>query len=219
MIVTMGDEKFYPYIERSVAQAGKLYPDEDMVIYNWGFTPQQVSRLRRFPNVLRVYKWHMVQTPFRKAKVNSHEWFLAQKPYCYRHFLTYHATTFLFIDGDAWLLDRVDELRDPEVDICVTVRPEKDQTFGFDECRVINSGVFWLNNPALIEAWITEMHNTRERLIEQTALTRLLYNDSTQFSFRAFPCEVYNHYWPDDPPPGTKVRHLKGRKAKRRFRQ
>lgn len=85
---------------------------------------------------------------------------------------------FIFIDADAFIINKIDELFDNSFDIGLTLRSGTlDYRFNF--CRLLNVGVMFFlgsytKNTALIEAWVAEANQTKEAYNEQTSLSRLL---------------------------------------------
>lgn len=215
-LVTIGDSHYFKMVFHSVRAAGDLYPDLPVVVYDWGFSAKQLDIFAQCFNVQSVRKWKFIQKPV-PFKLNDHEWKLAQKPYCYMDFVNAYQGSFLFLDGDAYMVKQIPKLLCEDFSIGVTLRRPEDQIFERGRCRVINSGVFMLNDPGMVDKWIARMQKTKERFVEQTALTRMLYEDGIGGAFREFPCEVYNYYWIDTEIPETaRILHLKGRGVKKR---
>lgn len=214
-LLTIGDTKFFDLIRNSINRVWRLYPDMPVVIYDWGFADNERRLLSRLSNVHDIRKWKLIDSPVY-ASINNHEWLLCQKPYCYQDFINYYNQPFLFLDGDAWLIREIPELLQDDFSIGVTIRRSGDRDFGINSCRVINSGVFKLNDLTIPELWIERMKRTHEKLVEQTALTRMIF-DGTIKQVRFFPCEEYNYYWIDTSIPETaKILHMKGNGVKRR---
>lgn len=215
-LLTIGDSGYFKTILYSIYMANDIHPEVPVVIYDWGFSDDQLEMLYNAPNVEDIIKWRFVQEPV-PFKINTHEWKLAQKPYCYSDFIRKYNSAFLFLDGDAYIIDKIPELLSDKFSIGITLRRIQDQVFDTGKCRVINSGVFVLNNLGIIDKWIARMQKTQERLVEQTALTRLIYNDRAIDDYKEFSCEEYNYYWVNSEIPKTaKILHLKGRGAKKK---
>lgn len=91
---------------------------------------------------------------------------------------------FIFIDADAFIIDRIDELLDNSFDVGLTLRGGKlDYRFNF--CRLLNVGVMlflgtYAKNTAIIEDWAQEANRTKEAYNEQSSLSRLLLRKEPQ---------------------------------------
>ncbi len=161
------------------------------------------------------------------------EWLLAQKPYALLDWSNrVGAGGMLFLDGDAFLMGRIDEVWDDQCDMSVTVRRENEINFAYGHCQVINTGVLAFNgNPRdrgnIIQGWIDRMQEKFEYLIEQSAMTRLVFEREQQlvrggvkefvakagcYSARILDCDTYNYNWIEEgvDPTRNKVVHFKG---------
>jgi len=218
--VTAGDNSFYDFISHSASKIQEIYPGKaKLIVYDWGFSTKQRRVLQMVHDNVEVIKWVYYESPFTFPLPNRHlrEWLLAQKPYCMRDFMTrYSAQRFVFLDGDAYIIQNVDELFDEDFRIAVTLRREGERDFSHNSCRVVNSGVIAVNDPVIIDKWIERMKRTNEKLVEQTALTRLIYEDNViKSGVRELSCEQYNYYWIHRKlPSDVKIVHFKGKKIK-----
>jgi hypothetical protein len=170
------------------------------------------------------------------------EWLLAQKPYCLLDWSKkYGDGTMLFLDGDAFMVSRIDEIFDGESQISVTIRRPHELDFAYGHCQVINTGVIAFTGTnvirnQIIEAWIEKMQENFEYLVEQSAMTRLIFPrgnlseplDETsltvgerQVSVKLLTCEMYNYNWIEEGVDAkvNKIVHFKGgRHSGARFR-
>jgi hypothetical protein len=123
----------------------------------------------------------------------------------------------VFLDADAILVNKINELFDQDFDIAVTLRRKHEINFSHNKCQVVNSGVviFGQNHKKrnkFLEEWEKEALNTHEYLKEQTGLTRLIQKYLAKDSFDYFknvifdfydtklkllilPCDEYNYNW------------------------
>lgn len=177
----------------------------------------------------------------RIARHARKEYLLAQKPYCMLDCVRRFAGQLVALDADAMLVSRIDELFQGEFDIGVTLRRPHEISLRVNACHVLNSGVVVFAGPsaltvAFLEAWIDTMQDTHERLIEQTALTRLVQRadpdiysayyttgtltlDGLPVRVRVLPCDTYNFNWIEE---GVDVRqnkilHFKGARHARKY--
>jgi len=136
---------------------------------------------------------------------------------CIKHFNDTYRTNFIFLDADAFIINKFDELLDTSFDLGVTVRPREEWSFKYNNCAILNVGVLFflggnIKNTKLINVWHEELKNTHEINCEQTALTRILEKikpnifeniktnqeimiDSEFIRIRVLPCEIYNYNW------------------------
>lgn len=172
-----------------------------------------------------------------KEKGQAHqtkEWLLAQKPFCMLDCLRRANGKVVFLDGDAFLTGGISDILSEDFDVGVTLRRMDEIRDGRNNCQVLNSGVIFFNgspsdNQAFVEAWIEQMKNTREYLIEQTSLTRLINRSNPQIFKNYFnrgvvsqqgtdiqiltlPCDKYNFNWIEEGINSevTKIVHFKG---------
>ncbi len=126
---------------------------------------------------------------------------------------------FVFLDADALLIDRIDEVYDESFDFAFTLRREKEINFTHNLCTVINVGVVFFGDnqkrrDLFLEKWWDSTKVTLEWIREQTALTRYLSQfdcfsfksnstysiviDGEEVNVRLLPCEIYNYNWIED---------------------
>lgn len=206
--VTMGDDKYFRTVLLSIRQSARFYPGRRFLLYDWGFNDSQLEQLRTLPGVeirdwrdrlvdagrifpprstLRTFiKKHLLRDPDLRIPLAQwqKELLLDEKCYCLLDAAGRLDSPFLFLDADAFLVNRVDELYGPETDLIVTLRPQREIEAARRRGSVgdLNSGVIGFGGDrdkhlALITEWIKEMHilNLRRHLLsEQTALARLI---------------------------------------------
>ena len=122
---------------------------------------------------------------------------------------------FVFIDADAFLIDRFDELLDGSYDIAFTVRPKEKHRYGHNQCSLLFAGIFWFLGPrstlkTFIDAWYQEARTIDEVNSEQTSLARWLHRlkpdiydsvdashtvavNGTDIRVRVLDAEIYNN--------------------------
>lgn len=206
--VTMGDARYFRTLLFSVRQSARFYPDRRFLLYDWGFDDAQLELLRALPGVeirhwrdrlvdaARIFpprsafrtfiKKHLFRDPDLRIPLAQwqKELLLDEKCYCLLDAAGRLDGPFLFLDADAFIVNRVDELHDPAADVVVTPRPPREIEAARRRGSVgdLNSGVIGFNGDrektlAFITEWIKEMHilNLRRHLLsEQTALARLI---------------------------------------------
>jgi len=261
--VLMGDEKYFLSIAVSVLKLSKLYPDSSVGVYDWGFSASQRDFLTSIDSVvlidwrdkfikdpycdtfnkkierfffrgLRSFKIELKSIFFGEHPELKKEWILAQKPYCFKDWASRdNVENFVFLDGDAVLVKKIDEVVNSSMEIGVTLRRPHEVSLRISDCQAINSGVVIFNgetdkNVHFIESWIKQMKSTNEYLVEQTALSRLLFasdhkifrgfydsrpisiND-VEYKVSVLDCETYNYNWIEEGvKEKTKVLHFKG---------
>ncbi len=260
--LTIGDRNFFDTIYFSRQQASKLYPNADFYIYDWGFTPEQTKKLNSIPNTV-ILPWEIQQLKldigfytFRKKitmgipvflRKNSLPFFrkkyldncfategkLVNKVLCYQDFISKFKRNFIFLDGDAFLINRLDDSIGDNFDIGVTIRRQSEVNYKKGECAVLNSGVLFFmggyeKNKSFVERWKKQMLQTHEYLIEQSSLTRMIQKFSPHkkvlvnktvsvaankqtIKVHVLSCENYNFNWVEEGIDKKKVKivHLK----------
>lgn len=86
---------------------------------------------------------------------------------------------YLFLDADAFLINKIDELLDSKVKIGFTSRDTSEYNFKKNQCTVINSGVIYFNNldgdiEKFLNYWLSYAQSNFEKISEQTSLTRII---------------------------------------------
>lgn len=231
--VTIGDTNFFKTIVVSAKQIARLYPGKKVTIYDWGFTSKQRDVLQQQSHVTLIpWKQKRITLGFEYVKnyvfnlswsdikgfhfLTNHrkEALLANKVFCLIDYVTNHGENFIFLDGDAIVINRFDEASSDSFDIGVTVRRPGEVDLKFGKCRGLNAGVvFFLGgqrvNQLFLETWKKEMLQTKEPLVEQTSLTRIVERgsstldigsvqipiDGEDVTVRILPCELYNYNW------------------------
>jgi hypothetical protein len=233
--LTIGDKNFFPYISFSIYQLNKLYLFPTIVVYDVGFTNVQKKRLKKNDNVI-IIDWLNLKKSFpisinpisflkrrlygSKLLDYRRECLLAQKPYIFKHWNKINPHSgFIFLDGDAIIIKKFDT--EPFFNkITFTIRQNEELNFNKRSCAVINSGVIFFCdkrtiNDKILDKWCKRMYKTNEKLVEQSALTRLLVDqvgnegcfyrsdypilqEGLDFTFNLQCCIDYNYYWLDE---------------------
>ncbi len=165
-------------------------------------------------------------------------------PLCILDCLLRHDGPLVFLDGDALLTSRIDEVFTDDYDVGVTMRRMAELDFSHDRCNVINSGVLFFRGDrersvAFVQQWLGRIEKTREYIVVQTALVRLIADSAPQIfegycrvgtltsgptpvRVKSFPCEQYNFIWIEEGVDTAinKIVHFKGgRHLPRTFRR
>ena len=164
------------------------------------------------------------------------DFYMCQKPQCILDCFDRTNNSLVFLDGDAILIDSIDEELENEFDVGVTLRPkiqiERMSNDGVE--MLLNAGVIIFNclpekAKIFVESWLDQIDQMDVfGLREQTALSKLIrrsnegifdgyYNvgnldiQSRTVSIRVLPCEKYNYYWVEKgyDPNRSKILHFK----------
>lgn len=200
-------------------------------------------RARATKKKIGVFRWlNSGVKELITSRNRRREWLYAQKPYCMLDWAKKSNEPFIFLDGDAFIISRIDGV-DNSYDLGVTLRREAEIDFQFGYCHVLNSGVIFFNgvgnrNAQVIREWIKSMKAGKsECYSDQTSLTRLIYpkkvpcsvgevvevimQDFT-FTVKILSCEEYNYNWVEEgvDPSVNKIIHFKGgRHSSQRFQE
>ncbi|MAZ30042.1 hypothetical protein CL655_02035 [bacterium] len=143
---------------------------------------------------------------------------------------------FIFIDADAFLIDRIDELLDGSYDVGFTVRPKTKHSYAYNRCALLFAGIMWFmgnqkTNQIFFDQWFSEARQCTELWSEQTSLARWLHRlqpdifdtigathtitiHNTPVRIRTLDADVYNNTHIDEyektaVPENVKVLHFK----------
>lgn len=176
-----------------------------------------INTMRDLPHVLfRAPKKILSAENF--SQFYTSETYFFNKLLCIKDFIYQHANPFVFIDGDAFIINSLTEdFEDSPFDIGVTRRPQHELDYRKDHCHIVNSGViFFLGSQeqrqTFVDAWHAKFLETREPVMEQTSLTRMLEHkkpsifelapscheltfNATIIRIGVLPCEQYNYNW------------------------
>ncbi len=232
--ITIGDKDFFPLIHFSIKQVFKFYPTAKLYIYDWGFAPSQKKKIRTYPNTIlidwtdKLDREHGYKTikythdmENRVGLPRKREYILNQKPICILDCAKRIKENLIFFDGDAILINPIDEIFQDNYDIGLTVNVNflilfkyiPKGTFGW--MKGVNSAIifFKLNSKPMqifIQEWIKEMNQQNVVLMEQTSLfnmirkrnRELLYKEynigiiklaNLQYRIKIFPSSIYNY--------------------------
>lgn len=252
--ITIGDKNFFPLINYSVKQIFKFYPKAHLFIYDWGFTRSQKLFFQSYSNV-KLINWikrlnrqsGYEDLIFKNKQYDSNnnfkkkQYLYNQKPLCLLDCAKRINENLFYIDGDAFLINKIDELFEIDFDIGVTIRIDDKililaRKKGFR--AEINAGIIFFNLDSkgiqiFIQKWIEEIKITNQLWMEQTALNNLIvqsgdnifvdfYNDgilkiaNREFKILTLPCLLYNRYMIKEgySPKNTKILHLKASEGK-----
>lgn len=149
------------------------------------------------------------------------------KPEVVKYCLSKHHDLLVYLDGDAQLMDRIDEIKGDDFDIGVTLRKpvefkEEWHQRLFEIAKFVNAGVIFFNPTQATFDFIARWEKcTNEVGNDQKALNQLVCTDHCPEAYsieringvrvKYFPCEQYNYYYFDEGlVPGIKIMHFKG---------
>jgi len=173
-----------------------------------------------------------------KKILNTHDFEVRvfNKFLCLQDFNKRKKENFVFLDADAFLINKIDEVFTGKFDIGVTIRRKNEISFKYNKCEVLNVGVLFFlggfkKNTLFLDAWYKQLIKNQENNCEQTALTRLLDNikpgvfdqqhtiheinlENAFIKVAVLPCEIYNFNWIEDFDPerdgkNVKILHFK----------
>ena len=93
----------------------------------------------------------------------------------------------VYLDADAFLLNEIDELfATSEVNVYITRRRETELSYKYNNCKLLNAGVLIFTkdhhqNVLFLKEWKTRAENSREYLVEQSSLSRMLLEKNEYF--------------------------------------
>jgi len=248
--MTIGDRNFFPIIHYALKKIIQIYPLSTVFIYDWGFTENQKIIIKSYKNI-KLIDWREKldkENGYKKVisdyegynpnkDIRKHEYMLMQKPYCMLDCSKKIKENLVFIDGDAILLNPVNEIFEGDNDIAVTLNAkiDIDKASKLGIKSPLNSGVLFFSSTSkkiqlFINEWINQMKFTKRIWIEQSSLSLLiekhnpnifeeykLYGsikiNNINLRIRILPTQIYNFYKLEE---GfdlnkTKIIHLKGR--------
>lgn len=149
------------------------------------------------------------------------------KPTMVKACLEEHRDFTVYIDGDAELLDRIDEIDSGDYDIGVTLRDKLElesewHKEHFAIVKYVNAGVIFFNPTRATTKFLDEWERiTKDVGNDQMALNKLTCPDQypemgsieiiNGVRVKYFPCLQYNYYYfKDKYPSGVKIMHYKG---------
>lgn len=127
-----------------------------------------------------------------------------------------YGSRFVFLDADAFIINRIDEVINSDIDLAFTLRRPTEHSYEFNNCRLINAGVMFFlkgrENSDFINEWSVRARSTREFCSEQSSLARLLIEKqpeifnvqnsttttfcrNTAYKLQILDCEKYNFNW------------------------
>lgn len=256
--ITIGDKKYFCFINKSAKNISKFYPNSTIYIYDWGFTSFQKKILKKY-KIVKIIDWkdkldidHGYKTIISEYKgykpskdIRKNEYLLNQKPICILDCAQKIDENLIFIDGDAILINRIDEIFGFNFNIGVTMNDLNDikRSKSLKIYSPINSGVIFFRAKSdliqlFIREWIKQIKITKRIWIEQSSLSILVEKDSPgiyskpynegnltlsdkNIRVKIFPCKIYNFYKLEN---GfdvlkTKVLHFKGRTSRERIKE
>lgn len=149
------------------------------------------------------------------------------KPDMVKHCMARHRDLIVYLDGDAQLVDSIDEVNTDDYDVGVTLRDESEfvsQWYRehFKIAKYVNAGVIFFNSTSsashFINSWQQLTHhigNDQAALNELTSPSYYPEPGSVEIindvRIKYFPCKQYNFYYFDEGlVPHIKIMHFKG---------
>jgi len=227
--ITVGSNLFYHLINYSTKLLLKIYPNSKLFIYDWGMTQRQKKVLESYPNTVLIdWTENLKKVEYDKIKLNKnlygdslkskeYEYLFTQKSICMLDCSKRIKKNLIYIDGDAFVINDIDELLDYDFDIGVTVRLDDkiiklSRNLGIK--TYINAGVIFFKTDSnkiqlFLNEWIEEIKDTSGFWLDQTALNNLISKadkkifskdycegilriSNTEIKIKTFPCEIYN---------------------------
>jgi len=183
-IVTAGDATFKPFVMQTMAKAKALgYRVNVYDLGGLGFG----EPLSTDPSDLK--KDSFVPCTFKPLAIRRAllEW---------KEFRTYWPETHLvWLDADAFLQTRIEEVFTDDYDVGVTERPAREIEMYRENPKVgrINSGVIFFRCSEELFPFLDEWESRAMKYnLEQQALNELVSENSLRF--KMFPCQTYNNY-------------------------
>ncbi len=212
--ISIGDKNFFVFIKHCANNLLNIYPKSIFFIYNWGFTERQKEILKSLPNVVLI-EWRKflknnlelksINSQLQESKPNAEskkrEYLLNQKPFCILDCAKRIDKNLIFIDGDAVIINPIEEIFDMEFDIGVTMKSRYDimNAKKYSIRGEINSGVIYFKTDSnsiqgFVEKWIKELNLIKQintgmknrEYNEQTALTLIVEKEDKN---------IYNNYY------------------------
>lgn len=222
--MTMGNDMYAKIMRISAEQIKKFYPKSTLFVYDWdkwGLSEKSIDFIKEVGNV-EIVKWKVKRLKFRHSltlKIKnilsirkfdfSREEKVRQKPYCIQDCIKNHTDRVCFLDGDAFLIRKIDEVMEDDFDTGVTVR-------GCSELS-LNAGIIFFNgnkktNLQFIDKWIEEMSAYKGIWGDQTSLALLVEKKLEGMKVKFFTVKKYNFYFlkPGIIPHYASILHLKG---------
>jgi len=251
--ITYADKNYFPYVNLSVKQLVKFYPNCKFYIYDWGFTPSQRKILESSPITILIDWYNKIDWENGYKKIPEEfeigynwpkndlswrhkEYLWSQVPFCILDCSKRIRENLFVIDGDAFLINKIDEVLEDDFDIGVTLRPkkifEKIRKMGFEAELNIAVIFFKIDSKRIqifIEEWIKEMELFKRGFVSQSSFIMLIkkrnqeiltkyYNEgiirisNVDFKIKTFPVVIYglskfNKGYDDKK---VKILHIKG---------
>jgi len=227
--ITVGSKTFFPLICYSAKLLMKIYPNNPFYVYDWGMTSRQKNIIKSYPNLILI-DWtdKLDEYGYKKVRVTrktygtlkeskKYEYLFTQKSQCMLDCAKKIKRNLIYLDGDAFLINKIDEIFEQDFNIGVTVRfhdkiTELSKKLGIK--AYINAGVmfFQLDSEGIqlfLNEWIEEIKRTAGIWLDQTALNNIIGKSSDKIfeksnnegflnisnrilKVKTFPCEIYN---------------------------
>ena len=227
--ITIGDKNYFGFINHSLKRTMSYYPYCKFYVYDWGFTEKQKKIINSYPITILIdwthkidkeegyksikvkYKGYQPSSDFRK-----YEYIWNQKPICILDCAKRVKENLIYLDGDAFLINPIDEIFEQHFDIGVTLNSKREfeKAKKYNYISPLNAGVLFFicdskSIQLFIQEWLNQIKITKRIWIEQTALSLLLEKNNKGIFSRAentgivitpdkklkvkiFPSRVYN---------------------------
>ena len=233
--MTISSNIYFPYVNFTAKQLMKFYPSCNFFIYDWGLTPPQKRKLKSYP-ISRLIDWYdKIDWEFGYKKIKNIDglpphlkrnkdllYLLNQKPVCMLDCAKRIKENLIYFDGDAILINPIDEIFEDNYDIGITILDEDLLNRSFEDLEIlkkymmgdINSGVIFFKSSSkyiqlFIQEWLNEIeiskrpdHFSLINLIKDRVkdIFKKSYNirkitlSNTEFKIKAFPASIYNYF-------------------------
>jgi hypothetical protein len=259
--IIITDSDFFKPTLANVRQINNIYPKSTIFIYDWGLEDPQYNQLNSESNT-ELISWRVeydcgkledilinLQDSLKSNKVLNYaiddflgigfpqlqqkqEYLYCQKPFCIIDCIDRTEGDLIYMDGDAVLVNSIDEILQDSFDIAVTVRPKMEFRKGWSP---LNAGVIFFStrtnkSELFVNKWIELMNDMDGELVEQSSIWELI-NQSINYELshhyqtgsinignekiitKVLPCKKYNYYWVHNGfnIENNKILHFKGR--------
>lgn len=200
--ITIGDQNFFPFINYSIKNLIKFYPNCKIFIYDWGFTFNQKQILNTY-HISEIIDWtqKLNSDSYKKIitkyigynpdkDVRLREYQFNQKPICILDCAKRIKENLIYLDGDTVLINPIDEVIKQDFNIGVTILSQnlikKAKKIGIK--GGLNAGVmfFKLDSQTLqlfIKEWLKRIKITERIWIEQSALLSIVEESNKNILF------------------------------------
>lgn len=196
--ITIGDKNYFGFIIHSIKKIMLFYPNCKFYIYDWGFTKRQKEILSSYSITILIDWAHKIDKENGYKTINvkyegyqppydfrKNEYLWNQKPICLLDCAKRIKKNLIYLDGDAFLINPIDEMLEQDFDIGVTLnsKEEFEKAKQHNFIAPLNAGVIFFicdskSIQLFIQEWLNQIKITNKVWIEQTALGLLIEKDN-----------------------------------------